>query len=100
MHVITSDDATAVSDEFFEVILADPDLFEVAFDAVVASWQADPPRFPPVTAAGSTTPGPPPAPPRESHPDAGDATGNPQASVEPPRVARSPPPRRGRSGSD
>jgi hypothetical protein len=40
----TIDDAHTVSDQFLTLILADPDLLQVAFAAVEASWSADPPR--------------------------------------------------------
>jgi hypothetical protein len=32
--------------EFLAVVLADPDLLDVAFDEVIASWEAEPPRPP------------------------------------------------------
>lgn len=55
--VITGNDPASVSDAFMEMILADPDLAEEAFAAVMASWDAGPPS-PPETATAS----PPPAP--------------------------------------
>jgi hypothetical protein len=36
----------AVRDEFLALVLADPDLLDLAFAAVVASWEAEPPRPP------------------------------------------------------
>jgi hypothetical protein len=51
MGAIPSNDAIAVSDEFLDLILADPDLFEIAFASVEASWRASPPKAPPEATA-------------------------------------------------
>jgi hypothetical protein len=48
MGTIISNDA--VSDQFLELILADPDLLEAAFASVVASFEASPPQAPPTSA--------------------------------------------------
>jgi hypothetical protein len=39
----------AAYDEFLDVVLADPGLFEAAFAGVLESWQAGPPTAPPPT---------------------------------------------------
>jgi hypothetical protein len=61
MGAITSNDAIEISDKFLDLILDDPDLFEVAFASVEASWRAGPPKTPPAaTARRSPSPPPPP----------------------------------------
>jgi hypothetical protein len=46
-------------DRFFELVLSDPDLLDIEFVAVLASYNARPPSAPPKTAqrAGSGVPG-------------------------------------------
>jgi hypothetical protein len=46
----------AASEEFLKVIFADPDLFEDAFAAVTASWDASPPRGPVSSRTGARPP--------------------------------------------
>ena len=36
----------AVGDEFFALVLADPELLDLAFAEVVASWEPEPPKPP------------------------------------------------------
>lgn len=43
MAAFVHDDARTLSEQFFELILADPDFFEDAFAAVEASWSGRPP---------------------------------------------------------
>ena len=44
----------AARDEFLAVVLADPDLLDLAFAEVIASWEAEPPR-PPVRTLVTTS---------------------------------------------
>lgn len=40
--------------EFLEVVLADPELLDLAFAEVIASWEAEPPRPPKRTLVGTS----------------------------------------------
>ena len=44
--MVTARSDPVARDEFWAVVLADPDLLDVAFAGVVASWQAEPPPPP------------------------------------------------------
>jgi hypothetical protein len=44
----------AARHEFLAVVLADPELLDLAFAEVIASWEAEPPR-PPVTTTVTTS---------------------------------------------
>jgi hypothetical protein len=67
MGATTSNDAAALSDEFLDLILADPDLFEIAFVSIEASWRASPPKVP-LAARARRPPSPPPPPTMEQSP--------------------------------
>jgi hypothetical protein len=51
--VTVSPDAAARF-EFLEVVLADPELLDLAFAEVIASWEAEPPRPPKRTLVGTS----------------------------------------------
>jgi hypothetical protein len=42
----TVDDDRATAEQFIELVLSDPDLFELAFASVEASWSLGPPSHP------------------------------------------------------
>jgi hypothetical protein len=70
MGALTSNEQTAVSDAFLELILADPDLLEAEFASVVAAFQASPPQAPPANTTHRrqpASPAPPPSKHREHH---------------------------------
>ena len=46
--------AVAARDEFLAVVLADPELLDLAFAEVMASWEAEPPRPPNRTLVGTS----------------------------------------------
>ena len=77
--------------EFWDVVLADPDLLDEAFAEVMASWHAGLPPSPPGTLASNSDRANP-VPPKRP----GDECITPWRSrlqpVHRPRVARSPPP--------
>jgi hypothetical protein len=89
MGAITRNDRAAVSDQFLELILADPDFLEAAFASVVASFEATPPQARPAT----TTRFRPPASPAEARCKPSQYRTVLSPSVTPCRlhVARSPP---------
>lgn len=93
METITGKDArTAAADTFLDVILADPDLFEDAFAAVVASWHASPPGVPPNKPTATRPPGPSGRLPRDHSRDAHQDTRRPRTNLWQLRHERSPPP--------
>jgi hypothetical protein len=44
--MVTATSNVAVRDEFLALVLADPDLLDLAFDEVIASWEAESPQPP------------------------------------------------------
>jgi hypothetical protein len=43
-------DPRDVNEQFYELVLSDPDLLDIEFGSVLASWNAPPPDAPPKTA--------------------------------------------------
>ncbi len=57
--MVTQTTIVAVRDEFLALVLADPDLLDVAFAEVIASWEAESPQPPDRTlVATAELPGP------------------------------------------
>ena len=52
--MVTARSDLATRDEFLAVVLADPELLEMAFAEVIASWEAEPPQ-PPVRTLVATS---------------------------------------------
>jgi hypothetical protein len=50
MRAATLDDTRTLSAQLLELVLADPDLLDIEFAAVMASWDASPPIAPPTVA--------------------------------------------------
>ena len=89
MAIAVHEDAHMASEQFLEVIFADPELFEEAFAAVRASWSASPPRAPVTvrTARASRTLGVDPLEGSGTVPAAGNRLG-PPGSIERPGPLR------------
>jgi hypothetical protein len=54
--MITQGSVVAVRHEFLAVVLADPELLDVAFAEVIASWEAEPPQPPDRTLVATSDP--------------------------------------------
>jgi hypothetical protein len=79
----------AAQDEFLAVVLADPDLLDLAFVEVIASWEAEPPQPPERTLVGTSEWRPPRTRPWRTDADHRVSW---HSRVRPrPKVARSPP---------
>lgn len=88
--MVTQSPTVAVRDEFLTLVLADPELLDLAFTEVIASWEAESPQLPDRTLVATVEP---PGPQPRSWP----ATGAPMSwrgwlrPIPRPTVARSPP---------
>ncbi len=88
--MVTANADVAARSEFLAVVLADPELLDLAFAEVIASWEAEPPRPPGRTLVGTSER-------RRPHPRARRAHRDRHCwqawlrAIPRPRLARSPP---------
>jgi hypothetical protein len=88
---VSGTEPLVVVDEFVKVILADPDLLDEAFAAVLESWDATPPTSPPTAGTAVGRPGHREVPLAAVHDDCAGWVPALQREVLRAHVARSPP---------